>query len=241
MATNRKARKSGGARRSTATKKQKTLTSKEKQAIHADVMANKAAMAEKLCEVDSAGEDNIGAYKPVVAVRKRGQVHPTDIDIKLNTSASDEEQGEISPTKGKWRDIIGSDVDSDNDIEDDNDGGYNGILPPSVVKNKQRQERTSLTCLTNPQESPMIQTPAKTGAASSSHPADAVGALALVSIQKERQNKRTIERYCLPTKDSNGEFKDSLMAQELRKLVKSKTFHTVKFIPVDSNFLERIA
>jgi hypothetical protein len=48
MATNRKARKSGGASRSTATKKQKTLPSKEKQAIHADVMANEAAMAKKL-------------------------------------------------------------------------------------------------------------------------------------------------------------------------------------------------
>ena len=203
-------------------------------------MAYEAAMAKKLCEVDSDGEDNTGAYKPVVAVRKRGQVHPTDIDNELNTSASDEE-GEIPPTKGKWRDTIGSSVDSDDNIEDDNDGRYNGILPSSMVKKKQRQEQTSRTRITNQQKSPVIQTPAKTGAALSSHPADAVGASALISIQKGRQNKRTIERYCLPTKDSNGEFKDSLMAQELRKLVKSKTFHTVKFIPVDSNFLERIA
>jgi hypothetical protein len=110
-----------------------------------------------------------------------------------------------------------------------------------VVKKKQKQEQTSLTRPTNPQKSPMIQTPAKTGAASSSHPADAVGASALVSIQKERQNKRTIERCRLPTKDSNGEFKDSLMVQEFRKLVKSKILHTVKkFIPVGSNLQERM-
>jgi len=41
-------------------------------------------------------------------------------------------------------------------------------------------------------------------------------------------------------KDRNGEFKDSLIAQELRKLVKSKIFHTVKFILVGSNLLEQM-
>jgi hypothetical protein len=46
----------------------------------------------------------------------------------LKTSAF-EEEGEIPPTKGKWRDIIGSDVNSDDNIEDDNDGQYSGILP----------------------------------------------------------------------------------------------------------------
>ena len=146
-------------------------------------------MAQKnLCEVDSDDEDNTtGANPSVVAVRKRG-VLPTDSDCKLKTSASNVEE-EIPPTKGKWQDIIGSEDKSDNEIELNNKGQYNGT-----------QVQTSPTRLTNPHKSPMIQTPAKTGAASSSHPADAVGASALISIQKGRQNKRTIERYRLPTK-----------------------------------------
>ena len=146
-------------------------------------------MAQKnLCEVDSDDEDNTtGANPSVVAVRKRG-VLPTDSDCKLKTSASNVEE-EIPPTEGKWQDIIGSEDKSDNEIELNNKGQYNGT-----------QVQTSPTRLTNPHKSPMIQTPAKTYAGYSSHTAAADSALALFLIQKENKNKRTIEICRLSTK-----------------------------------------